>query len=191
MAEVITVTAADRHVEQIFDVLRRMTKAFHAGGVPYRVVGGLAVFLHVDQKDPLKARFTRDVDVAVARSDLEVVKKAAETEGFSFRHVAGIDMLVDAEKPRVRSAIHLVFVGEKVRPEHVEAAPDFSEPVNSIEGTLVAPVADLVRMKLTSFRLRDQVHIQDMDSVELITPEIENALSETLLRRLDQVRRSE
>ncbi len=54
----------------------------------------------------------------------------------------------------------------------------------------MAPVADLVTMKLTSFRLKDQVHIQDMDSVELITAEIEQQLSDTLRERLAQVRRS-
>ena len=59
------------------------------------------------------------------------------------------------------------------------------------EGFLVAPVADLVTMKLTSFRLKDQVHIQDMDSVGLITTEIEEQLSDTLRERLEQVRLSE
>ena len=52
-------------------------------------------------------------------------------------------------------------------------------------------MADLVRMKLTSFRLRDQVHIQDMDSVSLITPEIEDSLPEALRERLERVRASE
>ena len=31
------------------------------------------------------------------------------------------------------------------------------------EGILLAPVADLGRMKLTSYRLMDRVHLQDMD----------------------------
>ena len=55
----------------------------------------------------------------------------------------------------------------------------------------MASIADLVQMKLTSFRLKDQVHIQDMDSVELITTEIEEQLSDTLREHLAQVRRSE
>ena len=46
-------------------------------------------------------------------------------------------------------------------------------------------------MKLTSFRLRDQVHIQDMDSVGLITPEIEISLPEDLRERLKTVRASD
>jgi hypothetical protein len=43
----------------------------------------------------------------------------------------------------------------------------------------------------TSFRLKDKVHIQDLDSVGLITPEIEKGLSEPLCRRLAEVRASE
>ena len=43
-------------------------------------------------------------------------------------------------------------------------------------------------MKLTSFRLKDQVHIQDLDGVGLITPEIEAGLSDVLRERLAKVR---
>jgi hypothetical protein len=53
---------------------------------------------------------------------------------------------------------------------------------------LLAPVADLVRMKLTSFRLKDKVHLQDMDSVGLITPKIEAGLPAELRDRLHQLR---
>jgi hypothetical protein len=59
------------------------------------------------------------------------------------------------------------------------------------EGILLAPVADLVRIKLTSFRLKDKVHLIEMDSVGLITPEIEQALPEALRSRLDQIRKEE
>lgn len=97
-------------------------------------------------------------------------------------------MLVDAAEPRARSAIHLFFVGETVRREYLEPVPDFSEPTRTTEGILLAPVAGLVRMKLTSFRLKDKVHIQDMDSVGLITAEIEADLSEPLRARLAEVR---
>ena len=73
----------------------------------------------------------------------------------------------------------------------LEPIPDFSEEAETIEGALVAPVADLVRMKLTSFRLKDKVHIQDLDGVGLITPEIEAGLSEPLRQRLAEVRASD
>jgi hypothetical protein len=163
----------------------------NAAGIPYRVVGGFATFLYVEAIDPIKARLTADVDIAVDRRDLERIARAAESQGFAFRHTAGIDMLVDAKEPRARSAVHMIFVREKVRPEYVDAVPDFSVPVHASNGLLLAPVADLVRMKLTSFRLKDRVHVQDMDSVGLITPEIEAGLSEILRARLAEVRATE
>jgi len=46
-------------------------------------------------------------------------------------------------------------------------------------------------MKLTSFRLKDKVHIIDLDSVGLITPEIEQTLPDALRDRLDQVPKEE
>ena len=66
-----------------------------------------------------------------------------------------------------------------------------SEPVRTKEGILIASVADVVRMKLTSFRLKDKVHIQDLDGVGLITQEIEKSLSEPLRHRLGRVRATE
>jgi hypothetical protein len=69
--------------------------------------------------------------------------------------------------------------------------PDFSEPTRTKEGVLLAPVVDLVRMKLTSFRMKDRVHVQDMDAVGLITPQIEATLSEPLRARLAEVRATE
>jgi len=127
----------------------------------------------------MRARLTEDIDVAIRRDDLSAIATAAAAFGFEYRHAAGVDLLVDRTQPKTRSAVHLL--------EHV---PDFSEPVRTEEGVLLAPVEDLVRMKLTSFRLRDQVHIQDLDSVRLITPDIEASLSAELRDRLSQVRAS-
>jgi hypothetical protein len=157
--------------------------------VSFRVVGGLAVFLHVDQEDPQHARLTRDVDVALDRAQLDEVRAAVEPHGFRYKHVAGVDMFLTADNPKARSAVHVIFVNEKVRPEYLEPIPA-SEPVRT-KGILIAPVCDLVRMKLTSFRLKDKVHIQDMDSVGLITPEIEAQLSDPLKARLAEVRATE
>jgi hypothetical protein len=99
-------------------------------------------------------------------------------------------MLMDATEAKARSAVHLLFLNEKVRPEYTEAVPD-SVPDRTREGILVAPVADLVRMKLTSYRLKDRVHIQDLDGVGLIDSEIEESLPRVLLDRLAEIRASE
>ena len=184
----ITAKALDTHVEQLFKLLERLHTALTNAGIEYRVIGGMAVFFQVSARDADAARLTRDVDIAVDRGDLERIARAAETFGFRHRHVAGIEMLVNAEIPKAKSAVHLVFVRERVRPGDLSAIPGFSEPTKTIEGFLLAPVPDLVRMKLTSFRLKDKTHIIDMDSVGLITPEIEAGLSDTLRERLAQAR---
>jgi hypothetical protein len=188
---VITISAYDRHVQQLFDTIQRFAKTLTAAGIEYRIVGGVAVFLHVHERDPLAARSTRDVDVAVDRRDLDAIVDAVRPAGFEYRHAAGVDMLVDAREPRARSAVHLVFVGEKVRPEYSEAVPAFSPPVRTAEGVYLIAVDDLVRMKLTSFRLRDRVHLQDLDAVGLITAETEARLPESLRARLERLRTEE
>lgn len=187
----LTIAAYDRHVEQLFETVRRLAHAFDQAGIDYRIVGGVAVFLHVAERDRGAARSTRDVDIAVDRSDLEAIVQALRPFGFDYRHAAGVDMPVDAREPTARSAVHLVFVREKVRPDYLEPVPDFSAPVSTAEGVLLAPVADLVRMKLTSSRLKDRVHIQDLDAVGLITADVEAQLSEPLRQRLREVRAAE
>ena len=183
--------AYDNHLQQLTAVAERVCQALKAAGIEYRVVGGLAVLFHVKARDPLAARLTKDVDLAIHRADLPRVFEAVRSLGLVYRHVAGVDMLVGSAKPTARSAIHLVFIGEKVRQEYLEPVPGFSPPATTAEGALVASVADLVRMKLTSFRLKDKVHIQDLDGVGLITPEIEAGLPELLRQRLAEVRASD
>jgi hypothetical protein len=183
--------AYDKRLEQLTEVAERVCRALQAAGIEYRIIGGLAIFFHVQARDPLAARLTRDVDLAVDRADLARIAEAVRPIGLQHRHVAGVDMLVNAEQPRARSAVHLVFVREKVRPEDLAPIPAFSQPAVAEEGILLAPVADLLRMKLTSFRLKDKTHIVDLDSVGLITPEVEETLPDALRLRLKQVREEE
>jgi hypothetical protein len=186
----ITARAYDTHMERLFERIKRLHAALDSAGIEYRVIGGLAVFFQVSLRRPGRGRSTEDVDIAVDRSQLLQIAEAAERFRFRYRHVAGVDMLVDAELPRASTAVHMVFINEKVRPEYLEPVPGFSEATRTEEGILLAPVADLVRMKLTSFRMKDQLHIQDLDSAHLITPEIEASLPEALLGRLAEVRAS-
>jgi hypothetical protein len=184
---VLANTIFEDAVEKIFDVTKRFAAALDAASIPFRVVGGLAVFVHVDAKDPMAARLTKDVDVAIDRKNLDAIRAALEPHGFAFRHVAGVDMFFDAKNPNASAAVHLLFAGERVRSDDLEVVP-YSLPEQSPRGFMIAPVVDLVHMKLTSFRLKDQVHIQDLDHAGLITPEIEQTLSAALLARLKEVR---
>jgi hypothetical protein len=185
----ISARAYDTHMEQLFERLKRLHAALDRAGIDYRLVGGLAVFFQVSLRKPGRGRSTEDVDIAIERRELQRIAEAAEKFGFQYRHVAGIDMLVDADLPRATTAVRLIFIHEKVQENYLEEVPGFSEPTRTEEGILLAPVADLVRMKLTSFRLKDQVHIQDLDSVRLITPSIEAGLPEVLRARLEEVRK--
>jgi len=183
-------TFFEKRVEQLFDLAGRVEAAFAAAGLEYRVVGGLATYLYVEDAEPDAGRLTRDIDIAVRRADLDRIAAAVEPFGLRYRHVAGVDMLVQSGEPTARRAVHLIFSGEKVRPQYPEAAPELG-PCRIIKGIRLVPLADLVRMKLTSFRAKDEAHIKDLDDAHLITPEIESVLSAPLLARLAQARARE
>jgi hypothetical protein len=185
---VLVNTIFENKVEQLYDVTVRLASALENAEIPYQIIGGFAVFSHVDAVDPLGARLTRDIDIAVDRSRLDQIIAAVEPAGFRYRHAAGVDMLMEGNEPAARSAVHIVFTREKVRPEEIDSVPSISRPERSSRGYWIAPVADLVRMKLTGFRLKDKVHIQDLDAAQLITAEIEASLPEALRARLEEVR---
>lgn len=154
-------------VELVKQRLQRATAALEGAGIRYAVIGGNAVAAWVSQIDPAAARNTVDVDLLVARSDFEQVKVALASAGFFHRHAAGIDMFLDGPKGKPREAVHVIFAGEKVRKEYVAAAPEITE-VQRHDKFNVLSFESLVRMKLTSFRLKDQVHLQDMIEVGLL-----------------------
>lgn len=180
-------TFFEKRVEQLFDLARRVEEAFAAAGLEYRVVGGLATYLYVEEAAPDAGRLTQDIDITVRRDDLERIADAVASVGLEYRHAAGVDMLVQKGAPSARRAVHLVFTGEKVRPEYPEPAPELGEG-RELKGVRVVSLEHLVRMKLTSFRAKDEAHLKDLDDAGLLTPEIEATLSPVLRERLAQMR---
>ena len=180
-------TFFEERVEQLFSLAELVERIFSSAGLEYRLVGGLAAYLYVEEVEPDAGRLTKDIDVIVRRQDLQRISDAAQAFGFEHRHVAGVDMLVRSAEPSARRAVHLVFTGEKVRPEYPESAPELGS-FRTVRGLRLIPLADLVRMKLTSFRASDEAHVKDLDEAGLITPEIEAGLSSVLADRLAQVR---
>jgi hypothetical protein len=176
-----------KRVEQLFDLAHVVELAFQSANLDYRVIGGLATYLYVEESQPDAGRLTKDIDIAVRREDLSAIAQAAEPFGLQYRHVAGVDMLIQKDHPSARRAVHMIFTGEKVREEYSEATPDFGA-FRVIDGIRLAPVLDLVKMKLSSFRLKDQMHLKDLDEAGLITAETESALSPTHIERLAAVR---
>jgi hypothetical protein len=63
--------------------------------------------------------------------------------------------------------------------------------VRTLRELRLIPLADLVRMKLTSFRFIDQAHLKDLDEAGLLTPEIDADLPPVLARRLARIRAGE
>ena len=95
--------------------------------------------------------------------------------------------LKDPDEPSVRASIHLVWAQQKVRPEYSVPAPSVDESVRDPQGFNVIDLPALVRMKLTSFRDIDRVHIADMLSVGLIDETIKTVLTPDLQQRLSTV----
>jgi hypothetical protein len=156
-----------RAVERVRERLIRSTKALENAGVDYAVVGGNAVASWVARVDESAVRNTQDVDILIARNDLKRASDAMVGAGFIYRQVLGIDLFLDGPNAMPRHAVHLLYAGEKVRPDYAVPSPELADAIQTPEYRVLA-LEPLVQMKLTSFRRKDQVHLLDMIEVGLI-----------------------
>jgi GrpB-like predicted nucleotidyltransferase (UPF0157 family) len=156
-----------RAVEKVRERADRATKALDAGGVAYAVVGGNAVANWVSRMDEGAVRNTRDVDILIRRDDLEAAKAAMAVAGFVHAEVAGVDLFIEGPNGKPSEGIHLLFAGERVKATDPVPAPAVEESERTPTFQVIALDA-LVRMKLVAYRLKDQVHLQDMVRVGLI-----------------------
>ena len=176
----------ERAVEKVKDRLRRVTRALNAADIPYAVIGGNAVQHWVSQVDESVVRNTQDVDIILNESDLEKAIPVLEAAGFIFRRVAGITMFLDGPNAKARDAVRVLFAGKKVREEYAEPVPEIDQ-YEWIEDARTLPFERLVKMKLTSFRRKDQVHILDMISIGLIDATWLDRFSPQLRSRLQEL----
>ena len=175
-----------RAVEKVRERLQRASTALAAAGVPYAVVGGNAVAAWVSRVDEAAVRNTQDVDILLRRSDLDAAAAALSSAGFTHRRVAGIDMFLDGPEAKARDAVHIVLAGEKVRPHYLQPAPDISEAEDGPFFRLLT-LGALVRMKLTSFRDKDRMHLRDLLEVDLIDGTWREKLPPELAARLQEL----
>ncbi|MBI4872442.1 MAG: hypothetical protein HY814_12850 [Candidatus Riflebacteria bacterium] len=185
-----------RAVLKVRDRLLRATAALEEAGVAYAVIGGNAVAAWVATRDESVVRNTVDVDLLLRRSDFEAAAEALAKAGFVKRHVAGLDLFLDGPAGKARDAVHVVFAGERVRPEYPAPAPDvddcettlpFADESPSTPTRRILGLEALVRMKLTSYRLKDRVHLQDMLEAGVIDATWCERLPAELAFRLRQV----
>jgi hypothetical protein len=173
-------------VEKVRERLLRSTAALDAAGIPYAVIGGNAVAAWVSKVDPGAARNTVDVDIMVNRADLPAVKTALEAAGFHHYELMDVHMFLDGPDGRPRDAVHLLFADEKVKQIYSEPAPPLVE-VEQHELHKMLALRPLVIMKLTSFRLKDRVHLLDMIGVGLLDPSWIPRLPVELALRLQEL----
>lgn len=158
--------------------LERIAAPLAAAKIPYEVIGGMAVMVQIDRVEPAAVRNSKDIDIMINRADLERTREIVQ---------------IDSHTSTVLNPVHLVFSGEKTKANQAMPNPPLRPEHVSVHGVQVAviPVMDLVAMKLANNRDIDRVHVRDLDSVGLVTPEIEKALPAPLHARLQGIRSSE
>ena len=173
-------------VENVRRRLLRAAQALSQANVPYAVAGGNAVAAWVSRVDEAAVRNTQDVDIVLRRADLPAARAALEQAGFVYRHVASIDMFLDGPDAKARDAVHIVFAAEKVRADYAAPVPDVSES-EATETFRLLSLDALVRMKLTSFRDKDRVHLRDLMDVGLVDASWLEKIPATLRSRLQEL----
>jgi hypothetical protein len=177
-----------RAVEAVRERLNRATAALDKAGIPYAVVGGNAVAAWVASVDPSAVRNTQDVDILLRRADVDAAAVALAAVGFVRQEVLGITIFLDGPEAVVGNAVHVVYAAEKVREDYADPAPDVSQTDAKVSGTFrVVVLEPLVRIKLTSYRRKDQVHLQDLIGVGLIDASWLGRLPAELAARLQEL----
>jgi len=172
-------------IEDVTNRLRRITAALEEKAVPYAVVGGQAVAIWVATLAPAAVRTTKDVDILIRRDDLPRARAAAKAAGMDYFEVLGVGMFLDRDDPNPRHAVHLIWAGEKVRPEYEHPSPGIEQRLTIAPGLCAISLAGLTRMKLQSNRDQDRVHLRDMIDVGLVGRELMAELPPDLAARLE------
>jgi hypothetical protein len=173
-------------VEKVRQRLLRAAEALQKAGVPYAIAGGNAVAAWVSRVDEAAVRNTRDVDILLRRDSLHAADRALSAAGFVRRTVGGLVMFLDGPNASARDAVHIVFAGEKVRPEYALPAPDVSD-IEPSQPLRVLTLDALVRMKLTSFKDKDRTHLRDLLEVGLLDASWRTRLPADLAARLQHL----
>ena len=176
----------ERAVAKVRERLLRATGSLNQAGIPYAVVGGNAVASWVATVDEGAVRNTRDVDLLIRRPDLPAVTATLEQAGFIRAEVLNVTMFLDGPTAKPSESIHLLFAGEKVRPDHPLPSPDLTT-IKDPGGYHVITFEALVHMKLLSNRDKDRTHVRDMIGVGLIDRSWLTRLPPVLAERLKSI----
>ncbi len=173
-------------VNRVRDRLLRAAQVLDDAGVTYAVVGGNAVAAWVSRVDEAAVRNTQDVDILLRRADLTAATEAMRRGGFIYRHVASLDVFLDGPDAKARDTVRVVFADERVRPNYLFPTPGVEDAEETAAFRLLSLDA-LVRMKLTSFRDKDRVHLRDLIGVGLVDADWVTRMPASLGDRLQTV----
>jgi hypothetical protein len=152
----------------VHKALRKITRRLKELGIPYAVVGGMALFFHGYR------RFTDDVDLLVTPEGLKAVHHQLEGLGY-VPPFAGSKQLRDAETGvRIEFLTTGDYPGDG-KPKPV-AFPDPAERSVEIDGIRFLQLLALIELKLASGmtnprRARDLVDVQELiEALDLPEP---------------------
>ncbi len=153
-------------------VMLRVARMLEDAQIEYEIIGGMAIIIHIEPVNPELTTLTRDVDMLVHRGDLVRIAEVASIHGFRYRHARGLDMLMYGETDNPREAVHLMFAGERVKPDQPVPNPPIDPERRDFLGqeVNVASVEAMVMMKLNANRSKDEVHLQSLDDAGLLDP---------------------
>ncbi len=175
-------------VEKVQERLERACRALENAQVPYAVVGGHAVAAWVATKDDGAVRNTRDVDLLLRDEDLDRAAQAMLKAGFHRTSVMDIVVFLDGPDGKPSQGVHILLAQQKVKITDITPTPRIDQVI-IINGKRIVEFEALVRMKLNSYRRKDQTHLLDMIGVDLIDPSwpsrFEPPLNERLQALLD------
>jgi hypothetical protein len=173
-------------VEKVKARLQKAAAALEQANIPYAIIGGNAVGSWVESVRPSAVRTTVDVDILLARPDFAAAKSALELAGFTYINILGVDIFLEDLNCDPSDGVHILWSSEKVKESYAATTPDISES-QVLGNRKVVTLEALVRMKLTSFRRKDQVHLQDLLRVGLINESWLTMYPEPLASRLKEI----
>lgn len=166
------------HFEQksaVQDALRRVVERLNALGIPYAVVGGMALFQHGFR------RFTEDVDLLVTEDGLREIHERLEGLGY-VPPFAGSKHLRDVETGvRIEFLVAGQYPGDG-KPKPLPF-PDPADVAVEINGTRYLNLPTLVELKLASGmtnpgRLKDLADVQELIRVLRLPSNFADQLNE-------------
>jgi hypothetical protein len=176
----------EQAVARVRERLLRATSALNRAEIPYAVVGGHAVASWVAKIDDGAVRTTLDVDILVRRQDQQAIADALGHAGFKPREIGDGSVFLDGAGRSPRDAVHLVWSGEKIKPDHLLPTPDI-DAVDDPSGYHVLDLEPLAVMKLVASRNKDAMHVRDLIDVGLIDASWLAKLPPVLAARLKQI----